>query len=41
MAEIDDLIEDLIYQYEVFADGLLVDDPAEVLNYGHDAVEQL
>ena len=39
MTEIYDLVENLIDEDEVLGDGLLVDDSAEILDDGHDAVE--
>jgi hypothetical protein len=41
VSKIDNLIENFIDEDEVFADCLLVDDPAEILDNGHDAIEQL
>ena len=41
MPEIDDLVKDFINKDEIFADGLLVYDPTEILDDGHDAVEKL
>lgn len=41
VTEVDDLIQDLVDQDKILADCLLVDDSAEILNDGHDAVEEL
>ena len=41
MPEIYDLIKNFIDKDEVFAYGLFIDDPTEVLDDRHDAVEQL
>ena len=41
MSEIDDLVKYFIDKDEVFTDGLFIDDPTEVLDDRHDAVEQL
>jgi hypothetical protein len=40
VTEVDYFIEDLVDQYEVFADGLLADGAAEVFDNDDDAVEQ-
>lgn len=40
MPEVDDFVQDLIDEYKVFADGLLIDGAAEVLDDDHDPIEQ-
>ena len=39
--EVNDFVQYLVNQYKVFADGFLIDDPTEILDYDHDAIQQL
>lgn len=41
VSEVYDLVEYLINEHKVLPDGLLIDDPTEILNDDHDAVQQL